>query len=448
LLARHLRGARPRHCLNPAVLEGFDASRPRPPPPPELRERLAGGPAPAVSDLQREGPGERLLGARQPGARSPRPAGSAAATQGGDPVEARARMEKVIREFAGRARADEGLGRFAAGGRNATLHFALTDLGIEFHLGFEGGRVLADLGPPAGPAAVQLKMRAEVLDGMLTGRRDAMESALAGELSFSGDTARAMTLQHVQRDLLRLYHAAREAAGDPGDLAAPRAAAEPAHPPAPAAPASDTDLRQELIAVVNELYAERLITSTGGNVSARAEKPDEAWITPSRLFKGDLRPEILVRIGLDGRPIDPGARSPSSEALMHAAVLRARPEANAVIHCHAPNATILVNAGLPFLPISTEAAFFTKIGRIPFIMPGTQELADAVVEAMGDGWAVLMQNHGILVAGRALRRAADMAEIIERTAEVIVGCYAVGREPPVLPEEAVKLLARYGDLLA
>jgi autoinducer 2 (AI-2) kinase len=256
-----------------------------------------------------------------------------------------------------------------------------------------------------------------------------------------------MTLQHVQRDLSRLYRAARETAGDPGDLASlPDPGRAPSAPSA-AAP-SDTDLRHELVAVVNELFAAGLITATGGNVSARTAKPDEAWITPSRLFKGDLRPEILVRIGMDARPLDPGARSPSSEALMHTAVLRARAEANAVIHCHAPNATILVNSGLPFLPISTEAAFFTKIGRIPFIMPGTQELADAVVAAMGDGWAVLMQNHGLLVAGRSLRRAADMAEIIERTAEVIIGCYAVGREPPVLPEETVATLARYGDLLA
>jgi autoinducer 2 (AI-2) kinase len=107
-----------------------------------------------------------------------------------------------------------------------------------------------------------------------------------------------------------------------------------------------------------------------------------------------------------------------------------------------------VNSDLPFLPISTEAAFFATIGRIPFVMPGTQELADAIVAAMGEGWAVLMQNHGLLVAGRSLRRAADMAEIVERSAEVIVGCYAVGREPPVLPAETVAMLARMGDLMA
>ena len=87
-----------------------------------------------------------------------------------------------------------------------------------------------------------------------------------------------------------------------------------------------------------------------------------------------------------------------------------------MIHCHAPNATILANTGLPFLPISTEAAFFQgHRTHSRSSCPGTQALADAIVEAMGEGWAVMMQNHGLLVAGRTLRRAADMAEIIERT---------------------------------
>ena len=133
---------------------------------------------------------------------------------------------------------------------------------------------------------------------------------------------------------------------------------------------------------------------------------------------------------------------------MHCAIYRARPDAQAVIHAHAPHATILANAGLPFLPISTEAAFFGDIPRVPFIMPGTEELADAVGEAARESWAVLMQNHGLLVAGRSLRRAADMVEIIERSAQVILGCHAVGRAPPTLPDEIVRSLRQMGDLMA
>ena len=199
---------------------------------------------------------------------------------------------------------------------------------------------------------------------------------------------------------------------------------------------------------MEELYRDRVITATGGNVSARVAGEDALWITPSQLFKGSLQPEQLVQIDLEGRSLEPGARSPSSEWDMHCAVLRAKPEANAVIHAHAPYSTILANTGLPFLPISTEAAFFGEIPRIPFIMPGPPPLAQAVADAMSDGWAVLLTNHGIVVAGRSLRRAADMVEIIERSAEVILGCHAVGREPPSLPADVVLQLRELGDLVA
>ena len=67
---------------------------------------------------------------------------------------------------------------------------------------------------------------------------------------------------------------------------------------------------------------------------------------------------------------------------------------------------------------------------------------------MGKSWAVLMQNHGLLVAGRSLRRAADMIEIIDRSSEVILGCYAVGKEPPTLPADTVEMLRKMGDLIA
>jgi autoinducer 2 (AI-2) kinase len=351
-------------------------------------------------------------------------------------------MERILAGFVARTIADAELARFAAD-RDVTLHFTLTDLDLAFWLRLRAGLDGA-LGAPDGRPEVDLRLRADVLDGMFTGRVNPMQAAMQGRLSFTGDAAKAMTLQQIQPALARHYRASRDAVGDPGDLAAlpdPSGAAA-------AAPASGDALREELVQVVRELYAQELITATGGNVSARLPGRDELWITPSQLFKGDLRPEILVRIGLDGATLETAGAAPSSERLMHCAVYRARPEAMAVVHAHAPHATILANADLPFLPISTEAAFFGNIPRVPFIMPGSDALAKAVGEAIAGEWAVLMRNHGLIVAGRSLRRAADSVEIVERTAELILGCYAVGREPPALPEEDVRTLRRMGDLLA
>jgi len=456
-LGRLLRGERPLHVLNPDVLGSFDWGKPRSTPTGEALAALAGRPAPAVTDLQRDQTTRtgqrpvlsRVEGPAPPSETPPRPPG-----EGGTgvspvvavPAEIKDRMQHILREFVERLTQDAALRAFATG-KHVSLHFTLTDLALSFHFRLRDGTVSGDLGDLEG-ADVKLKMRAEVLDGMFTGRINGMQAATSGRLSFSGDTVKAMTLQQVQSDLSRLYKAAREAVGDPGDLASipePGKAAAAAPRVQAVGPG---DVRDELVEIVNELYAAQLITATGGNVSVRIPGTNEIWITPSQFFKGHLRPEMLVRLDLDGNCLDEGALSPSSERLMHCAIYRARSDAQAVVHAHAPHATILANSGLAFLPVSTEAAFFGDIPRVPFIMPGTQDLADAVGKAAEQSWAVLMQNHGLIVGGRSLRRAADMVEIIDRSAEVILGCYALGKPPSTLPKDVVEMLQKMGDLLA
>lgn len=440
-LLQLVNGEKPRACLNPDVLKDFSFDKPRKQPSPAEIEALLRKPPPGVTDLQRDENAGVSHGVAKTAEKK-----ESLLQASADP-KIIANMKKILEQFCAAMSVDAAVKKFSED-QNTTLAFHAPDLDIHFYIGLKGGTVDAKLGE-AEKADVQLAMRALILDGMFNGTTDAMDAAMNGQISFIGDAAKAMAIQFLQADMERLYKTIRAEAGDPGDLASiPQ--------PGTGAPAivhqlGEKDIRTELLNIVNELYDHHIITATGGNVCVRnPENPNECWITPSQVFKGDLRAELMVRIDLNGKSLDPGARSPSSEWGFHTQTLKKKPKANAVIHAHAPYATMLANTGIPFLPISSDAAFFGDIKRIPFTMPGSDDLAELVSNALIDDWAVFMVNHGIVVAGKSLRRASDMAQIIERTAEVILGCYqATGGKPPsVIPDEAIKLFRSMADIVA
>ncbi len=373
----------------------------------------------------------------------------------------REKVVKILKEFTSRITADKDMANFAKG-KNVVFFFTVKDIEQAFYLSFVDGKVGAGLDNPPRDPDVKLKMSADILDGMFTGRVNATKAASSGKLSFSGDTGKAMAFMRIQGNMSRLYNEARAKIGDPSDLTKLGA---PSSLPSSGAGAGEApsmrvrvapamvrtgDIRDQILQVTNELYAKGLITPTGGNISARCEdNPNEVWITPSAIFKGDLRPDMMVRIDLDGNIIGDTDYSASSERRVHCAIYKSRPDVTAVIHTHAPQATLMALTGTKFLPISTEAAFIGDVPVVPFIMPGTDELGDQVARALGaNGIAVLMQNHGLVVAGSNLRRAADMTDAVETTAHKILTCKALGIPPALIPEDLVKALKEIGVSMA
>ncbi|WHT22843.1 aldolase [Crossiella sp. CA-258035] len=181
-------------------------------------------------------------------------------------------------------------------------------------------------------------------------------------------------------------------------------------------------LRDQVVATARTLHARGLTHGRTGNVSIRAG--EHLLITPTGASLDSLTPEQLSEIDADGRHVS--GPPPSKEAFLHAAVLRQRPHANAVLHTHSTHAAaVSCLAGLdPANAIPPLTAYFTmRIGRLPLLpyhAPGDPALAPLVAEAAREHHALLLANHGPVVCGPDPDTALDALEELEHTAAIML----------------------------
>jgi L-ribulose-5-phosphate 4-epimerase len=398
---------------------------------------------------------------------------------------------QLIEAFLKELSADEEVGQKTAS-KDISFQITFKDNGQSCYMYFKGGEVICGLGEFTGGAAdVCLNMPIEIFDGMMKGTVNGAKAAMTGKMSFTGNVRKAMSMQSLLKLMMTSYGKAMASTGitdvsalSQAPIIAPQADTvkkEEARPVverqakkqgffarlfgkkteekretveqkiiyAQPEAAKVGDVRDEILQVTNELYAKGLITGIGGNVSARCEdNPNHVWITPSSIFKGDLKADMMVRIDLDGNVVGESSLSASSEKMVHLAIYKKRPEIMAVIHSHAPAATLMALTNLSFKPVSTDAAFIGEVPVVDFVIPGSPELGDMVADALGaEGAAALMQNHGLVVCGNSVRRAADTTEVLEITAHKILECHKLGIQPVLLPKEAQEELASIGKML-
>ena len=170
------------------------------------------------------------------------------------------------------------------------------------------------------------------------------------------------------------------------------------------------------------IFARGLTPGRTGNLSCRIG--DEIVVTPTGASLGSLDAGRLAIIDLEGRPVR-GDR-PTKEAAMHAALYRSRPAARSVVHLHSTHAVAVScladldeHSALPPL----TAYFAMRVGRlplVPYVPPGDPSLGAAVEATARDHHAMLLANHGSVVAGDDLLSAADAAEEIEETARLFL----------------------------
>jgi L-fuculose-phosphate aldolase len=197
--------------------------------------------------------------------------------------------------------------------------------------------------------------------------------------------------------------------------------------------------KQAVADAARELARIGLVTGSSGNVSARLPGASGLLaVTPLGQACSEAEARDIVVADFDAEPLEDGTM-PSSETLLHAGIYRARRDVGAVIHTHSVYASVAAVAGLGVPPVIDEMviAIGGSIRVSEYAFPGTQELADSVLDALGDRGAALIRSHGAVAVGRDLAEALDVSALVERVSQVYVQASILGKVDP-LPEQVVE----------
>lgn len=219
------------------------------------------------------------------------------------------------------------------------------------------------------------------------------------------------------------------------------------------APCRPVGFRQEVIDVVSELagiseardawkilsdlgkrFVDRgLVVGSGGNLSILLPDQKSFLITGTGTSLNRLSEESFAVVGLDGSYSSEGTQ-PSSEYRVHLAAYQNRSDINTCIHLH-PQASVLLAA----LDIETKfitvdhVYYLRKIVRVPWLRPGTQEIADAVGRAIVGANLLVLENHGCVVVGKNPELAFSRALNLEEASELTLRSRMVGIEAREVP---------------
>ncbi len=198
---------------------------------------------------------------------------------------------------------------------------------------------------------------------------------------------------------------------------------------------ADARLREDICRFARSIFERGLTGGASGNISART--PDGGLlVTPTGSSMGALDPARLSRFDAEGRLI--GGDPPTKEMALHGAFYETRTGAGAVVHLHSTHSVALSmlpetdpDCALP--PLTAYSVM--RLGRVkllPYFRPGDPAMGDAVRGLAGKRSAVLLANHGPVVAGKDLEAAVYAMEELEETARLALllrGCNPVMLTP-------------------
>ena len=203
---------------------------------------------------------------------------------------------------------------------------------------------------------------------------------------------------------------------------------------------SENAERDSICRLAKSLFDRGLTIGSSGNISVRL---DDGWLmTPTGSSMGNLDPNEISKLDLSGNLIS--GNNPTKESFLHIAMYDERPDSRAVVHLHSTHSVAVscladIDRKNVLPPIT--AYYVMKIGTlplVPYFPPGDINLAKAVKEMASDHHAVLLANHGPIVAGKTLEDAVYAIEELEETARLFL--LLRGMKTQYLNENQVKTL--------
>ena len=206
---------------------------------------------------------------------------------------------------------------------------------------------------------------------------------------------------------------------------------------------TEQEAREALVEHGRSLFNRGYSCGTSGNLSVRL--PDGGYImSPTNVSLGRLTPDTISRLDAAGHHL--GGAPPTKEAWLHMAMYAVRPHDHAVVHLHSTYASALsCRSDRPaddVLPALTPYVIMRvgRVARVPYSRPGETSAAGAIEQLATRHRAVLLANHGPVVAGRDLDTAVAAAEELEETSRLFFALE--GRPHHVLTHEQIEELQR------
>ena len=195
--------------------------------------------------------------------------------------------------------------------------------------------------------------------------------------------------------------------------------------------------REDICVLAKSLFDRGYGCGSSGNISVLLD--DGMIVSPTNSCMGRLDPTRLAKLGRDGSHLS--GDKPSKEAFLHLAMYQERPEMTSVVHLHATHSVAVsclaeIDPQDVLPPIT--AYYVMRVGQlplVPYFPPGDMALADAVRATAKHHHAMLLANHGPVVAGKTLEAALYATEELEETARLYL--LLQGRKPRCLTPEQV-----------